>query len=186
MQKQKVRMMAVAIVVSLVTLFSQSTLAYYTVAGIATNVVTSGDIQLQIHEQTADGYPFPEKGVTVIPGDIVSKEVFVQNVCQHPFWLRAELVWGATSETLDAQDALQIVDLNSSEWIYYDGYYYYHRILQPNENTVPLFEKVYIVGEQVDQYDAGSALTLTVKAYAVQSENNPADNPWDASGWPAG
>jgi hypothetical protein len=28
-------------------------------------------------------------------------------------------------------------------------------------------------------------LSLTVNAYAVQSENNPAEHPWDAAGWPA-
>ena len=41
------------------------------------------------------------------------------------------------------------------------------------------------MGSKVDQNDIGSTLSLTVKAYAVQSENNPADSPWDASGWPA-
>ena len=45
-------------------------LAYYTVTGTATNVVTSGTIQLAIHEQTKDGEPFPEEGVEVKAGQV--------------------------------------------------------------------------------------------------------------------
>lgn len=184
MKKQRRKLIAVAIVAALLTLFSQTTLAYYTVTGIATNVVTSGGVQFRIHETTADGYPFPREGVSVIPGDVVSKEVAVENVCGHPFWLRVQLVKGSSKETLNAQDALQVVQINDREWIAQDGYYYYYRALQPNEQTVPLFEEVRIAGEAVDQYDVGSILTLTVKAHAVQSENNPAEHPWEASGWP--
>ena len=184
MRKQRRKLVAAAIVAALLTLFSQSTLAYYTVTGIATNVVTSGGVQLRIHETTADGYPFPEEGVTVIPGDVISKEVSVENVCEHPFWLRVQLVKGSTSETLDAQDALQVVEINDQEWIAHGEYYYFYRPLQPDERTIPLFEEVCIAGEAVDQYDVGSILTLTVKAHAVQSENNPAEHPWEASGWP--
>jgi len=43
---------------------------------------------------------------------------------------------------------------------------------------------VEIVGSKVDQHYIGKTLSLTVNAYAVQSENNPAEHPWDASGWP--
>ena len=61
----------------------------------------------------------------------------------------------------------------------------FNRILQPGETTPLLFSQVEIVGSKVDQTHIGSALHLTVNAYAVQSENNPADLPWEASGWPA-
>ena len=69
--------------------------------------------------------------------------------------------------------------------IYVDGYYYYNEILQPGKTTPTLFTQVEIVGSKVDLSHVGSTLSLTVNAYAVQSENNPADYPWEASGWPA-
>lgn len=184
MDRKKQKLLVLAAVVALITLFSRSTLAYYTVTGIATNVVTSGEIRLQIHETDENGDPFPEEGVTVIPGDTVGKVVAVQNVCRHPFWLRVKLVKGSTGESLRAEDALQIVDLNDRDWKLVGDYWYYDEILYPGETTEPLFTQVEINGKYVNQHDIGSALTLTVKAYAVQSENNPAAHPWEVSGWP--
>ena len=184
MDRKKQKILVLAAVLVLVTLFSRSTLAYYTVTGIATNVVTSGEIRLRIHETDENGHPFPKEGVHVIPGDVVDKVVTVQNVCHHPFWLRVELVRDSTGEALSAEDALEILDFNDSNWTRWGDYWYYQDILYPGEETEPLFTQVEIVGKYVDQYDIGSALTLTVKAYAVQSENNPADHPWEVSGWP--
>ena len=167
----------------LLTVLTQPTLAYYTTIGQATNVVTSGDIQLKIHEKTAGGSDFPAEGVYIIPGDIVSKQVSIENICGHPFYLRVRLVSGSTNDALSADDCLKM-DIDTANWTYLDGYYYYNQILHPGEITPPLFTQVEIVGSKVDQTHVGSTLSLTVNAYAVQSENNPAEHPWEASGWP--
>ena len=182
--KAKSRLLLVALAAILLTVLTQPTLAYYTVVGTATNVVTSGGIQLQIHEKTADGSDFPTEGVYIIPGDIVSKQVTVENVCAHPFYLRVKLVSGTNNEALTPDDCLKM-DLDTQNWTYVDGYYYYNNVLGPGETTPALFTQVEIVGSKVDQTHIGSTLSLTVNAYAVQSENNPAEHPWDASGWPA-
>ena len=159
-------------------------MAYFTTTGTVTNVVTSGSIRLQIHQKTADGSDFPTEGVYVIPGDIVSRRVSVENICDHPFYLRVKLVNGSTNDSLSPEDCLKL-DIDLQNWTYRDGYYYFNQILQPGESTSDLFTQVEIVGGKVDQTHIGSALRLTVNAYAVQSENNPAEHPWDASGWPA-
>lgn len=182
--KAKARLLLIALAAILVTVLTRPTLAYYTTIGKATNVVTSGDIQLQIHEKTADGSDFPAEGVYIIPGDIVSKQVSVENVCDHPFYLRVKLVSASANEELDADACMQL-NIDESNWTALDGYYYYNQILQPGERTSDLFTQVEIVGSKVDQTHVGSMLSLTVNAYAVQSENNPAEHPWDASGWPA-
>ena len=182
--KAKSRLLLIAVVAILLTVLTQPTLAYYTIIGTATNVVTSGDIRLQIHEKTADGSDFPAEGVYVIPGDIVSKQVTVENVCTHPFYLRVKLVGGATNQALTPEECLKL-DIDTNHWTYADGYYYYNQILQPGKTTPALFTQVEIVGDKVDRSHIGSTLSLVVNAYAVQSENNPAENPWDASGWPA-
>lgn len=180
----KSKLLLIAIAAILVTVLTQPALAYYTTVGTATNVVTSGSIRLQIHEKTADGSDFPAEGVYVIPGDIVSKQVRVENICDHPFYLRVKLVSGSTNEALTADDCLKL-DIDTQNWHYADGYYYYIQPLQPGEMTPALFTQVQIVGSKVNQTHIGSTLRLTVNAYAVQSENNPADHPWDAAGWPA-
>ena len=182
--RAKSRLLLIALAAILLTVLTQPTLAYYTTIGKATNVVTSGNISLKIHEKTADGSDFPEEGVYVIPGDIVSKQVSIENVCDHPFYLRVKLVSGVTNEALTPDDCFKM-DINTDSWTYLGGYYYYNDILLPGEMTSNLFTQVEIVGEKMDRSFIGTTLSLTVSAYAVQSENNPADRPWDASGWPA-
>ena len=185
MARTKLNMLLIALAAIVVTLCSQTTLAYYSTVGKATNVVTSGQIRLMIHEYTADGSRFPEQGVYIIPGDIVSKKVDVENVCDHPFYLRVKLVNGIDSEALSAEDIFK-VDLNEHDWtLCDDGYIYYNQILPPGQTTPAVFTQVEIVGDRVDQNYIGKTLTLTVTAQAVQSENNPAEFPWEASGWPA-
>lgn len=185
MRIQKYKLMLIALAAIVVTWFAQPTLAYYSVIGTATNVVTSGDIELKIHEKTADGKDFPQEGVYVIPGDVVSKIVTVENACGHPFYLRVKLISGTTSSALSPEDCMELA-LNDQDWTYQpDGYLYYNTILQPGETTKPVFSQVEIVGGQVTQNHAGTTLSVTVAAYAVQSENNPADYPWEAAGWPA-
>lgn len=182
--KAKARLLLIALAAIVVTVLTQPTLAYYTTIGRATNVVTSGDIQLRIHEKTADGSDFPAEGVYIIPGDIVSKQVSVENVCNHPFYLRVKLVSTADNADLSPEECLKM-DIDTVNWTLVDGYYYYNRILQPGETTAALFTQVEIVGSRVDRSHVGSALNLTIHAYAVQSEHNPAGHPWEASGWPA-
>lgn len=184
MKRARAKLTLLAVIAILATLLSQQTLAYYSVIGKATNVVTSGDIDLKIHEKTADGKDFPQEGVYVIPGDVVSKQVTVENVCAHPFYLRVQLVSGDSEGVLNAQDCLRM-DINTQNWtVGDDGYIYYNRILEPGQTTEPVFTQVEIVGEKVTRENIGATLSLTVNAYAVQSENNPAQHPWEASGWP--
>ena len=182
--KAKARLLLIALAAILATALTQPTLAYYTTIGKATNVVTSGDVQLRIHEKTADGSDFPAEGVYIIPGDIVSKQVSVENVCGHPFYLRVKLVSTADNAELSPEECLKM-DIDTVNWTLVDGFYYYNRILQPGEITVPLFTQVEIVGSKVDRTQVGSTLNLTINAYAVQSEHNSADHPWEAAGWPA-
>lgn len=184
MKKTRNTCLVLAVAVILITLISAPTLAYYTVIGKATNVVTSGDISLAIHEKTADGADFPAEGVTVLPGDVVGKRVTVENVCAHPFYLRVQLYNPATKQVLSVSDCMQ-VDLNTNDWtVGADGFIYYNTVLQPGQTTQPVFTQVHIVGEKVTRENIGDTLQLTVNAYAVQSENNPAEHPWDAAGWP--
>ena len=184
MKKFKLRVFVISMAAIMATLLSQGTLAYYSVVGTATNVITSGDIRLVIHETTGDGSPYPKDGVYVIPGQIVSKRVTVENDCDHPFYLRVKLVEGIDRETLSFEDCLGI-DINDKAWtMREDGYIYYNVAVEPHTKTEPVFTQVEIIGDKVDKSYIGAVLSLTVNAYAVQQENNPADKPWDAAGWP--
>lgn len=186
MRKIKIKLIALSIVAVMVTFLSQGTVAYYQTVGTATNVVTSGDIELVIHEMTGQGTEFPKEGVYIIPGDVVSKEVNIENACAHPFYLRVKIVYGIDSTELSAEDCFKL-NINDEYWENYDGWYYYKGIVNPGEFTPNVFSHVEIVGSKVDNNYIGQVLNLTVKAQAVQSENNPiADNDYTSVvGWPA-
>ncbi len=186
MGKTKLKIFVIALAASLIAFISTSTLAYYTTVGKATNVVTSGNIQLIIHETTDGGQEFPEEGVYIVPGDIVSKVVTIENDCEHPFYLRVKIVYGVDSEELSADDCFKL-NISDEHWELFDGWYYYKGIVEPHETTPKVFSHVEIVGGKVDNRYLGKTLTLTVNAQAVQSENNPITdgNTFTASGWPA-
>lgn len=187
MGKIKIKIVVVALVAAIVTMMGQASLAYYSTVGKATNVVTSGNIQFIIHETTDQGKEFPEEGVYIVPGDIVSKKVSIESDCAHPFYLRVKMVYGVDSQELTAEDCFKL-NINEEYWaLHEDGWYYYKGIVEPGQTTPNVFSHVEIVGSSVDTSYLGKTLTLTVKAQAVQSENNPItdDNTYTASGWPA-
>lgn len=183
--KIKIKIFVVALVTTLMTFISTSTLAYYSTVGKATNVVTSGNIQFIIHEMTDQGKEFPKEGVYIVPGDIVSKKVSIESDCEHPFYLRVKMVYGVNSKELSSEDCFKL-NINEEYWDFYDGWYYYKEVVDTGETTPDVFSHVEIVGSKVDNDYLGKTLTLTVKAQAVQSENNPITdgNTYTASGWP--
>lgn len=184
--KLKLRFTVIAAVAIMLTLLVQPTLAYYTTVGTATNIVTSGNIKLKIHETTDQGTPFPEEGVYIIPGDVVSKVVTVENICEHPFYLRVKVISSATSEEVSVEDCFKL-NIDTDSWTFKDGWLYYNYVLRPGEMSHHVFSKVLIVGETVDNSYIGKTLSLTILAQAVQSENNPITDgdTTTASGWPA-
>lgn len=186
MGKTKLKILIIALVAMMMSFISTSTLAYYTTMGKATNVVTSGNIQFIIHEMTDQGKEFPKEGVYVVPGDIVSKKVSIESDCDHPFYLRVKMVYGIDSRELTAEDCFKL-NINTEHWVLHDGWYYYTGIVNPGETTPDVFSHVEMVGARIDNSYIGKTLTLTVKAQAVQSENNPITdgNTYTASGWPA-
>ena len=164
LEKIKLKLIIIALAASLLTFLSQGSLAYYSTAGTAENVVTSGNIKLKIHE---------------------SKEVHIENICEHPFYLRVKMVYGVNSQELSSEDCFKL-NINEKYWKYSDGWYYYQGIVQPGEMTPEVFSHVEIVGSKVDNRYIGKTLTMTVKAQGVQSENNPIkDNNYElVGGWP--
>lgn len=185
MGKTKLKLCAISLIAIIFTFSTQGTLAYYSTVGKATNVVTSGNIQFIIHETTDQGTEFPAEGVYIVPGDIVSKEVSVENVCTHPFYLRVKIIYGIDSQALPVEECFKL-NIDEENWQLVDGWYYYKGIVQPGKTTPSVFSKVEIVGNKVDNAYLGKTLSLTIEAHAVQSENNPVEgtDTYKASGWP--
>ncbi len=185
MRKIKIRLTVISLIAIVLSLFMQETLAYYSTIGKASNVVTSGNLKMMIHEKTDQGTDFPAEGIYIMPGDVVSKRVSIENICEHPFYLRVRVVFGVNAETLSAEDCFKL-NINEQDWKKVGDWYYYQRIVEPGDTTAEVFSHVEIVGAKVDKTYIGKTLTLTVDAQAVQSENNPVSGEDFASlaGWP--
>ena len=185
LKKFKIRLTVISVIAIVLSLFMQETVAYYSTIGKASNVVTSGNLKMMIHEKTDQGTDFPAEGVYIMPGDIVSKQVSVENICEHPFYLRVRVVYGVNSQELSAADCFKL-NINEDNWQREGNWYYYKNVLQPGETTPLVFSHVEIVGSSVNNSYIGKTLMLTVDAQAVQSENNPVSGHavYQALGWP--
>lgn len=172
MRKFKIRLTVISLIAIVLSLFMQETLAYYSTIGKASNVVTSGNLKMMIHEKTDQGNDFPAEGVYIMPGDVVSKRVSIENICEHPFYLRVRVVFGVNAESLSAEDCFKL-NINEQDWKKVGDWYYYQQVVEPGDTTAEVFSHVEIVGAKVDKSYIGKTLTLTVDAQAVQSENNP-------------
>lgn len=190
--KKKILLIATAII--LVSIISIGTLAYFTDEEKARNVITTGNIDIELEEWMEDAdnndelIPFPENGVSdVMPGSQISKIVQVRNVGGNPAYVRIQV---EKAIELDDVSAGQVPDLdlitfnlNTEKWeLGTDGYYYYKNVLQPGEVTEPLFTVVTFDSDMDNMYQKSSA-TVDVTAYAVQSDNNGA-TVFEAKGWP--
>ena len=179
----KVKLCLIAFLMLIMSLLSFETLAYYTVTGTARNVITFGELPAEVVETTASGTEFPQEGVYVMPGDIVSKIVTVSNKSEHPFYVRVKLVKGVDNIELSPEECLSITTDTVNWTLAEDGYYYYNKAVPAYGATEPLFREVEVVGDKITTDQIGTILTVTVKVFVVQSENN-ADTPFEAVGWP--
>lgn len=178
--KRKIVLLCLAAV--LLSMASVGTYAYYTTSATATNVITSGGIDIILHEATAEGNPYPSEPVTILPGDVVSKIVTVENTGGHPAYLRIKLTPGINDSELTAADCIRL-DINEKNWTKSGNYYYYNTALTPGSTTEPIFTQVTFIGEKVTNAYLGKMFSLDVEVFAVQSEHNGA-SPLEAQGWP--
>lgn len=178
----KRKLILLCLVAALLSVASVGTYAYYTQAATATNVVTTGGVDIELHETTAEGRPYPSEPVTIMPGDVVGKVVTVENTGEHPAYLRIKLTPGVNDRMLTAADCIRL-DINEENWTQSGGYYYYNAVLMPGSTTEPLFTQVTFIGEKVTNAYLGKMFSLDVAVFAVQSEHNGA-TPLEAQGWP--
>ena len=155
------------------------TLAYFTAEETARNVITTGNLNMDLVEETSGGKPFPQNGIgNVMPGQAVDKIVYLKNSGNVAFYGRISL-----EKTISGGLSLDgiTMDINTENWTEKDGHYYYNAAIQPGKKTEPLFTKV--------SFDAGlgnayqnAKVEIDVRAQAVQCANNGSD-PLSATGW---
>lgn len=185
LKKWKRRALSIAIIVIGLSAVATGTYAYFVAEETAYNVITTGCLYMDLIEETTGGEPWPKEGIKdVIPSMTVDKVVRVENKGSVPFFTRIQketTVIPGPGVTAELTDEYISVDINTESWIEQDGYYYYHRILQPGEVTEPLFTQVSFAPEMGNEYQ-NATVEVYVLAQAVQSDNNGYD-PLMALGW---
>ena len=162
----------------LAALVAAGTWAYFTANTHVTNVITTGRIDITLHEETTNGQPFPENGITgVMPGTSKDKKVTVTNDGTSPAWVRAQVeikVENPDKQSLDAK--LVSVDYNESDWIKAtdengNTYYYYTKPLDVGKTTDELFTQVTFDPTMPNAYQ-NCKVYVDVYVQAVQVAHN--------------
>lgn len=178
----KKKFIMISLLLTLFSILTFSSLAYFTSQESVRNIITTGSIELQIVELGEDGLTFPLEGVNrIMPGSKVIKNVSIKNSGKNAMWLRVKPVKNfVNNEELDTE--VTILDFNMTDWIEKDGWYYYNKILNPTLLTEELFNSVEFKEVEMGNEYQNSVFTIDIIAQAVQSENNP-DGPLAALGW---
>lgn len=163
-------------------LISIGVYAYFVFESTFRGVISTGSLKLKVYQESITGIDVTDSDFEVMPGDVVSRIVTVENVGEQSLYLRVKLVTSVENDKLLAENILKM-NINTDKWTYRDGYYYYYKVLDPGELSEKLFTKVTIDGELVDNKYLGKTILLDVVAQATQSKNN-ADSVLEAKGWP--
>lgn len=162
------------VLVLVVALLAVGTWAYFSAVGRADNVITMGSVKLALHDEDGTGQPFTT--VSAMPGSVVDKVVYVENVGSGAFYTRVKITPEVVAENgeiipLDASERLLTLDLNDKDWTPgTDGYYYYNGTLSPKAATSKLFNQVTFSKDMGNEYQNTTVL-IYVTAEAVQTAN---------------
>lgn len=182
---RKKKLAVLAMLVVCIAILATGTLAYYTAQETAYNVITTGTLSMDLHDETTDGKDFPKEGISgVMPGRVVDKVVYVENDGDVTFWTRIKLektIADANGNTDRLNFSHIKLNLNTTDWTEQDGYYYYNKPLKPGESTEKLFTKVTFDTSMGNAY-MNARVEINVIAQAVQSKNN-GSSALDAVGW---
>lgn len=166
----------------LIALISGSTLANRTTKGVTDNVITSGQIRVTLLNLQGNGEEMPKCIYSVLPNTDVANIVRAYNVGRNPEYIRIKfnpVIKNEFNEDLSVEPIKFNID--DKYWTYKDGYYYYYKIIYPNEMSENLWDTVHF-GKEIDNTYKFATLTVDIVVEAIQSENNGL-NVMEAKGW---
>ena len=189
--KKKIIATCITLTVTVLSFF-YSTLAYFTDSAASRNdMIATGQAAVELIDVT---YAYgsgtlvpPGTAIRIMPGQQVSKTLTAKNTGSIPLYVRVHLSPDITlannARGREAEIDLSLVsyDINLTDWVEHDGYYYYRKPLVGGTEAVPLFTKV-IFSEEMGNLYKDSTIYVKTRIEVVQANNN-ADNPIDAYGW---
>ena len=181
----KRKILILSVLVICLAMIAAGSLAYYTADTKAHNVITTGSVDIQLNEWANEERTEKFENQTgVMPGKDVTKIVEVKNVGTGSAWVCVQMfvdVYAENGKQLPTEPVK--LDINTTDWTYQDGYYYYNKPLAPGETTEPLFTTVSFDEQMGNEYQNAKA-KIDITAIAVQSANN-GETVLEATGWPS-
>jgi predicted ribosomally synthesized peptide with SipW-like signal peptide len=157
-----------------------STLAFFTSQGAVKNTITTGDVKITLTEPkfkdsgTQDGDVIYMHDIT--PGQSIVKDPTITNTGSHDAYIRCKLdITGLdfdkneVNATVRMKDLLKNINIDSTDWIFADGYYYYQSKLK-TDTDAKFFDSVKIP-EEWDNAFASQSFSINVTAEAIQADN---------------
>ena len=173
----KKSMMMLILAGTLVTLLvAGGTMAWFTAAQEVDNNFTAGTVAITVNE-----HDFADI-TNWNPGDTTNKDVSVKSTGSKKTYVRVSLTPQWTPASGTASLSLANVSLNTinvpTDWVLFNGWYYYKIILQNGNETSLLLDSVAFSGPLTDNTYQGAKLAIKVKAEAVQASNGAALTTW--------
>lgn len=182
----------IAVLILCLAMLGYSTIAYFNTQEMARNVITTGNIDIELQETAIneDGeeilFEESQEKFNVMPGQEVSKIVRVKNIGSNPAYVRVKVQKDISlADGVYGEVNLNLItlDFDNINWTLGEGdYYYYNKSLAPGESTVALFRNV-IFNKVMGNLYQGSTAIVKVNAQATQVKNN-GDSVFNAAGWP--
>ena len=165
------------------------TYMYYLMEENTNSVITFGNIKVKLIEQELrDG-----KYIDISNNDIVDitntskldRIIKAKNIGNNAFYLRLKIEFNGTSDGNNFFDANDLITIQANDdWIYQEGYYYYKKPLDKNEETSELTREILLDRNRLYSNYKGYKFYLDIKAQAVQSEHNVEDV-MEVTNWPS-
>ena len=195
----KEKILALAVIAICGSIAAGGTLAYFNAETKAHNVITAGEVNIELIEkrnpypgtefEDFEGLPDFEDKIGVMPGASVSKMVAVKNTGDADAWIRVKVatritdpVNGAANQELP-NDVVSY-DFNTTEWEKIGDYFYYLQPVSADGVTERLFENVIFAKTMGNEYQ-NCRVEIDVEAEAMQVANNELQEGEDiTSVWP--
>lgn len=172
------------LVLSLVAIFATvlGTFAYSENTGWAENYISLGIFKVDLIDIFI-GNRF------ALPGDTINKDVSMKNNGTRDAVVRIQLTpsWTPDKDPLDNDRLTDAVTVMfgpdaATDWTYYDGWYYYNKILRPGEETSLLVDALYFSAVSDDTHDtdySSAAYNLNVLGESLLAMPDAAADVWD-------
>ncbi len=175
----KKKLLSLALMTIFISLMALGSAAYFTAEGRATNIITTGAVEMSLQEMQVVGeeeIPYPDEKITgVMPGRTVSKIPYVVGEeGTQPFYTRVKVDTTITLADGTEPETNKYVTLNYNEdnWVEgADGWWYYQGTVEANDR-VALFTEVAFNPKMPNTYQ-DCEVVIKVTAQAVQVKNNP-------------